>query len=62
MEDEAGDKQHHTFEGNIYCSFSVCVSVSLHFCNALTNDLCVPTFFRLGSSSTSHASLVGRVY
>lgn len=53
---------HHTFDSNIYWSFSVCVSFSLHFCNTLTDDLFVPTLFRLGSSSTSHASSIGRVY
>lgn len=62
MEDESDDMQHHTFDGNIYWSFRVRVSFSLHFYNVFTDDLFVSTFFRLGSSNTSHASLVGRVY
>ena len=62
MKEEIGDKQHHSFDGNIYWHLSVCVSFSLHFCNALTNDSCVPTLFRLESSSISWASPVGRVY
>lgn len=62
MEDEAGDRKHHTSDDNIYWSFSVCVSFSLHFCNAFIDDSCVPTLFRLGSFNTSHASPVDRVY
>lgn len=62
MEDEACDRQHHIFYGNIYWSFSVYVSFSLHFYNTFTNDLCVPTLFRPGSSITSHVSSVGHVY
>ena len=62
MEDEAGHKQHHTTYSNIYWSFNVYVSFSLHFYNALTDDSRVPTFFRLGSSNTFRAYSDGRKY
>ena len=54
--------QHHTTQGNIYWSFNVFMSFSLHFCNTLTDDSCVSSFFRLKSSNISRASQAGRVY
>ena len=44
MEDEAGHRQHHTTDGNIYWSFNLSMSFSFHLYNAITYDSCVPNF------------------
>lgn len=52
--DEVDDRQHHITDGNINWSFSVCVSFSLYFCNALIDDLFVFQHFSDLDSPTLH--------
>ena len=63
VEDEAGHRQGDTIDGNNYCTFNVSLSFSFHLhAKPLLVIHVIQTFhFRLGSSSTSRASPIGRV-
>lgn len=62
MEDETCHMQHHTNDNKVYWSFNVFVSFSFPLCNTIIDDSCLPALFRLGSSNTSGASPIRRVY